>query len=93
MSSKSALLDRIAVTVKEAAILIGTNDKQIRKLCTLESFQRRSSETHTALVSLTCGSGSMGERERCDTEGELASRVPKLAFHHGVRKTPLAAAR
>jgi excisionase family DNA binding protein len=31
MSSKSPLLDRIAVTVKEAAILIGTNDKQIRK--------------------------------------------------------------
>jgi len=31
MSSKSQLLDGIAVTVKEAAILIGTNDKQIRK--------------------------------------------------------------
>lgn len=31
MSSKSPSLDRIAVTVKEAAILIGTNDKQIRK--------------------------------------------------------------
>ena len=31
VSSKSPLLDRIAVTVKEAAILIGTNDKQIRK--------------------------------------------------------------
>ena len=31
MSSKSPLLDRIAVTVKEAANLIGTNDKQIRK--------------------------------------------------------------
>jgi excisionase family DNA binding protein len=31
MSSKSPLLDRIAVTVKEAAILIGTSDKQIRK--------------------------------------------------------------
>jgi hypothetical protein len=31
VSSKFALLDRIAVTVKEAAILIGTSDKQIRK--------------------------------------------------------------
>jgi excisionase family DNA binding protein len=31
MSSKSPLLDRIAVTVKEAATLIGTNTKQIRK--------------------------------------------------------------
>ena len=31
VSSKSPLLDRIAVTVKEAAILIGTSDKQIRK--------------------------------------------------------------
>jgi len=31
MSPKSPLLDRIAVTVKEAAVLIGTNDKQIRK--------------------------------------------------------------
>jgi len=31
MSSKSPLLDRIAVTVKEAAILIGTSDNQIRK--------------------------------------------------------------
>lgn len=31
MPSKSPLLDRIAVTVKEAAILIGTNDKQIRR--------------------------------------------------------------
>lgn len=31
MSSKLPLLDRIAVTVKEAAILVGTNDKQIRK--------------------------------------------------------------
>lgn len=31
MPSKSPLLDRIAVTVKEAAILIGTNPGQIRK--------------------------------------------------------------
>jgi excisionase family DNA binding protein len=29
--SKTPLLDRIAVTVREAAILIGTSDKQIRK--------------------------------------------------------------
>jgi hypothetical protein len=36
------------------------------KLCTLESFQQRSSETHTASVSPTCGSGSMGKEERCD---------------------------
>lgn len=31
MSAKPALLDRIAVTVKEAAVLLGTNHKQIRK--------------------------------------------------------------
>jgi excisionase family DNA binding protein len=31
MPAKSPLLDRIAVTVKEAAILIGTSDNQIRK--------------------------------------------------------------
>jgi len=31
MSSNPSLLDRIAVTVKEAAVLVGTNHKQIRK--------------------------------------------------------------
>jgi len=31
MSSKPPSLERIAVTVKEAAALIGTNTKQIRK--------------------------------------------------------------
>lgn len=31
MSSKPSLLDRIAVTVNEAAVLVGTNHKQIRK--------------------------------------------------------------
>jgi excisionase family DNA binding protein len=31
MSSKPSSLERIAVTVKEAATLIGTNTKQIRK--------------------------------------------------------------
>jgi excisionase family DNA binding protein len=31
MCSRPSLLDRIAVTVKEAAILIGTNTGQIRK--------------------------------------------------------------
>ena len=30
-SSKTPLLDRIAVTVREAAVLIGSSDKQIRK--------------------------------------------------------------
>ena len=38
MSFKSPLLDRIAVTIKEAAILIGTNGKnKFEKLCTLGS--------------------------------------------------------
>ena len=31
MTAKSVLPDRIAVTVKEAAVLLGTNRKQIRK--------------------------------------------------------------
>lgn len=31
MAAKSAPPDRIAVTVKEAAVLLGTNHKQIRK--------------------------------------------------------------
>jgi excisionase family DNA binding protein len=31
MSSKPSSMERIAVTVKEAAVLLGTNHKQIRK--------------------------------------------------------------
>jgi hypothetical protein len=93
MPSKSPLLDRIAVTVKEAVILIGTNDNKFEELCTLGSFRQRSSKTHTASVLLTCGGGSMEKKEPCDAEGVLASRVAKLAFRHDLQKTPLVAVR